>query len=421
MHPNGQLPAYEWNLFDVNPPVHAWAALRVYQIDAKMSGKPDRKFLEGIYHKLLLNFTWWVNRKDQEGKNIFQGGFLGLDNIGVFDRSQPVPTGGLIYQADATAWMGFYCVEMMKIALELSEADPVYQDTATKFFEHFQRIAQAMNNIGGEGNSLWNEEDGFYYDVLRLPDERVIPLKVRSLVGLLPLFAMEVIDQETYDKAPVFDRRTKWFTDRHPTETLDMACIFAQGVHRRRQMGLVLSNRLERMLKVLFDENEFLSDYGIRSLSKYHKDHPYVFSCQGMTWKVGYEPAEAQSRLFGGNSNWRGPVWFPINFLLVEALLRYHHYYGDTLQVEFPTGSGKKMNLQEIAREISRRLISIFLPNKNGKRAVFGGQEKFQNDPYWKDYILFYEYFQGDNGAGLGASHQTGWTAIVAKLIQQSG
>ncbi len=419
MHPNGQFPAYEWNFFDVNPPVHAWALLRVYQIDAKITGKPDRNFLKGLFHKLLLNFTWWVNRKDAEGNNIFQGGFLGLDNISVFDRSMPMPLGGHIDQADGTAWMGFFCVEMMKIALELSQEEPIYQDMATKFYEHFQAIARAIINLGGEGHSLWNEEDGFFYDLLHLPDDRVIPLKVRSLVGLLPLLAFEALDPEVYEKAPVFERRLNWFTERHSTESAGMACVFAKGTMSRRQMGLVPCDHLERVVKYLFDENEFLSDYGIRSLSKYHQEHPYKYSAEGMTWEVSYQPAESDSGLFGGNSNWRGPIWFPMNILIIEALLRYHHYYGDDYKLEFPTGSGKKMHFKEIAAEISRRLISIFKRDKKGRRPVFGGQEKFQNDPCWKDYILFYEYFHGDNGAGLGASHQTGWTALVAKLIQQ--
>lgn len=420
MHPNGQLPAYEWNLFDVNPPVHAWAALRIYQIDAKLTGKPDRDFLEGIFHKLLLNFTWWVNRKDAEGNNVFQGGFLGLDNISVFDRSQPLPTGGHIDQADGTAWMGFYCVEMMKIALELAKKEPVYQDSATKFFEHFQRIAMAVFHMGESGKSLWDPEDGFFYDALHVSDGRIIPLKVRSLVGLFPLFAVETLDAELFKIAPVFDRRVTWFTDRHSTEEIGMACVFHAGQEKRRQMAIVAKDRLQSILKYLFDEKEFLSEYGIRSLSKFHQDHPYQFNCMGMNLSINYQPAESRSGLFGGNSNWRGPIWFPINYLIIEALQRYHHYYGEEFKVEFPTGSGHKMNLKEIAKELSRRLIKIFLQD-NQRRPVYGGQEKFQKDPYWRDYFLFYEYFHGDNGAGIGASHQTGWTGIIAKLIQQSG
>lgn len=421
MHPNGQLPAYEWNFDDVNPPVHAWAALRVYQIDAKQTGKKDRDFLKSIFTKLLLNFTWWVNRKDKAGNNIFQGGFLGLDNISFFDRSKTLPTGGYIDQADGTAWMGFYCVEMMKIALELSLDEPIYQDIATKFYEHFQAISSAIINLGGEGHSLWDEEDGFFYDMLHLASGEVKPLKVRSLVGLLPLLAVEVLDADLFAKVPVFERRMNWFTERHPTESTGMACVFEQGVHKRRQIALIPTDRLERVFKYLFDEKEFLSDYGIRSLSKIYQDNPYKLQCPETNYSISYQPAESQSGLFGGNSNWRGPIWFPINILIIEALLRYHHYYGKEYKVEFPTGSGKKMHLKEIAGEISRRLISIFLSDKNGKRPVFGGCKKFQEDPHWKDYLLFYEYFHGDNGAGCGASHQTGWTALVAKLIQQCG
>lgn len=421
MHPNGQLPAYEWEFTDVNPPVHAWAALRVYQIDAKMNGKRDRDFLKGIFHKLLLNFTWWVNRKDAQGNNVFQGGFLGLDNISVFDRSKPLPIGGYIDQSDGTAWMGFYCVEMMKIALELAQDEPIYQDTATKFFEHFQRIAMAILNISDTGLYLWDNEDGFFYDALHLPEGKIIQLKVRSLVGLVPLLAVEAMDPEVFKKAPVFERRLRWFTERHAEVYESMACVFSPGAEQTRQMAILTCSRLERVLKYLFDENEFLSEYGIRSLSKYHKENPYIFNAGGMSWKVDYEPAESNSNLFGGNSNWRGPIWLPINYLLIEALQRYHHYYKDSLKVEFPTGSGNKMCLKEIATELSRRLIKIFLKNQNGRRPVFGGQEKFQNDPHWKDYLLFYEYFHGDNGAGIGASHQTGWTGIIAKLIQQSG
>ncbi|MGE5195949.1 MAG: MGH1-like glycoside hydrolase domain-containing protein, partial [Anaerolineae bacterium] len=420
MHPNGQLPAYEWNFFDVNPPVFAWAAFRVYQIDAKITGRFDRDFLKGIFHKLLLNFTWWINRKDAEGNNVFQGGFLGLDNISVFDRSKPLPTGGHIDQSDGTAWMAFYCVGMMKIALELAEEDPVYQDMATKFFEHFQRISKAMTNCGGQGHSLWDPIDKFFYDALHLPNGQIIPLKVRSLVGLLPLLAVEVLDPEIFKKAPIFERRLNWFTARHSTDECHMACVFTPGVSKRRQMAILTCQLLEGVLKYLSDENEFLSTYGIRSLSKYHKDHPYRFDVQGMSWEINYQPAESQSGLFGGNSNWRGPIWFPINFLLIEALYRHYAYYGDELKVEFPRGSGVQKSLKEIADDLSHRLIKIFLRNQEGKRPVFGGQEKFQNDPYWKDYLLFYEYFHGDNGAGIGASHQTGWTALVANLIQQS-
>lgn len=421
MHPNGQLPAYEWNFNDVNPPIHAWSALRVYQYDEKMNGKFDRDFLKGNFHKLLLNFTWWVNRKDPHGNNVFQGGFLGLDNISPFDRSKPLPTGGYIDQSDGTAWMAFYCVMMMKIALELAQEEPIYQDTATKFFEHFLRISMSMSNCGGKGYSLWDQEDGFYYDVLHLPDGKIVPLKVRSLVGLLPMFAVETLTPEMFKKVPVFERRLEWFTDRHPTLSCGLACVYEQGVGKQRQMAILTKDRLESVLKYLLDENEFLSDYGIRSLSKYHKDHPYKFSVEGMTFEVGYQPGESESGLFGGNSNWRGPIWFPINLLIIGALKRFHTYYGDDFKVEFPTGSGIKMNLSEIAEQISNRLIMLFLPDEHNRRAVYGAQEKFQTDPHWRDYLLFHEYFHGDTGAGLGASHQTGWTAIIINLLQHTG
>lgn len=420
MHPNGQLPAYEWNFSDVNPPVHAWAALRVYQIDAKNSGKKDRSFLEAIFHKLLLNFTWWVNRKDFQGNNVFQGGFLGLDNISIFDRSKPLPFGAYIDQSDTTAWMAFYCVEMMKIALELAKEEPIYEDSATKFFEHFQRIAAAMNNYGDTGYSLWDEEDGFFYDGIHLPDKRFLPLKVRSLVGLFPLFAMETLEPETFENAPTFKRRVEWFTNRHAYVDKIMADVFSEGTKNRRQMSLVSKDKLLKILQRLFDEKEFLSEFGIRSLSKYHQKHPYVFNEIGLNASICYEPAESFTKLFGGNSNWRGPIWFPINYLIIESLQKYHHYYGDELKVDFPTGSGNKMDLKSISAELSKRLLKIFKKDKNGKRPIYGGQSKFQSDPLWRDNFLFYEYFHGDNGAGLGASHQTGWTAIIAKLIQQS-
>lgn len=417
MHPNGQLPAYEWNFSDVNPPVLAWAALRTYQIDADCSGKKDRAFIEGIFHKLLLNFTWWINQKDAEGRNVFQGGFLGLDNISVFDRSKPLPTGGHIDQSDATAWMAFYCVMMMKISLELAQDEPVYQDTASKFFEHFQRISGAMADYKKEGRGLWNEEDGFFYDVLRLPDGSTKPLKVRSIVGLLPLLSIETLEPEIFKKAPVFERRLEWFTSKFPQLSCNMACAHTPGSGKKRQMAILTKDRIIRVLHYLFDSGEFLSDFGIRSLSKFHKDHPYTFQAGGMDYSINYEPAESQSGLFGGNSNWRGPIWMPINLLIVGALERIYSYYGDTLQVDFPTGSNNKMNLKDIANELSKRICSIYSISEQGKRPVHGQNEKFQTDPYWKDYLLFHEYFHGDTGAGLGASHQTGWTATIINLL----
>lgn len=421
LHPNGQLPAYEWEFSEVNPPVLAWAAWRVYKIDLKKQGKPDIEFLKGLFNKLLLNFTWWVNIKDAEGKNIFQGGFLGMDNISVFDRSKPLPMGGRIDQSDGTAWMGFYCVTMMKIALELSKYDTVYQDSATKFFEHFLRIAGAMRNCGGRGIDFWNEEDGFYYDSLQLPNGELVPLKVRSLVGLLPLLAVETLEPEPIKKTPVFERRVEWFISKKPKIAASISSVFAPGMGARRLMSLMNKEKLQRVLKIMLDENEFLSDYGIRSLSKYHEKHPYIFHVDGVAHTVKYEPGESQTRLFGGNSNWRGPIWFPINLLIIESLQKFHHYYGDNFKVEFPTGSGRLLNLWEVSMEISKRLTNIFKKNSSGRKAVFGKEKQFDEDPYWKDQILFYEFFHGETGAGLGASHQTGWTGTIAKIIQQSG
>jgi hypothetical protein len=420
MHPNGQLPAYEWNFSDVNPPVHAWAAWRVYKIESRQHSHTDREFLRGIFHKLLLNFTWWINRKDEEGNNVFQGGFLGMDNISVFDRSGSLPIDGRIDQSDGTSWMGFYCLEMMRIAIELAKDDAIYQDLATKFFEHFLRIASAMSGFSGSGYSLWDEEDGFFYDALHLPDDTRVPLKVRSLVGLLPLMAVETIEPDILDAMPVFDRRTHWFIDNRPHLTGNMASIDVPGVGKRRLMAILTRERLISVLKYLLDENEFLSPHGIRSVSKYHEDNPYVLHLNGRTYTVAYVPAESDSGMFGGNSNWRGPVWFPINYLIIESLQKFHHYYGDDFQVEHPTGSGRMMTLNAVAADLSRRLISLFL-QKDRQRPIYGGQQRFQNDPHWRNLILFYEYFHGDNGAGLGASHQTGWTGLVAKLIQQSG
>ena len=421
MHPNGQLPAYEWAFSDVNPPVHAWAALRVYKIERRFRGEADFEFLEKVFHKLLLNFTWWVNRKDPEGMNVFEGGFLGLDNIGVFDRSAPLPTGGHIEQSDGTSWMGMYCLNMLAIALELASRDPAYEDVASKFFEHFVHIAHAMHDLGSEGLALWDDEDGFYYDVLHLPDGRRHPMKVRSMVGLTPLFAVQALEPYLIAKLPGFSRRMQWFLENHPDvpDHIEATRTSKQGV--RRLLSLVNRGRIERMARYLLDENEFLSPYGIRALSRFHREHPYELMVNGAVHRVSYEPAESSSGLFGGNSNWRGPIWFPVNYLLIEALQKFHHYFGDDLKVECPVGSGQMMNLWEVATELSRRLIRIFLRNSSGGRAVFGGTEKFQRDPYWRDLVPFYEYFHGDNGAGIGANHQTGWTGLVAKLIEQSG
>jgi hypothetical protein len=423
MHPNGSLPAYEWKFGDVNPPVHAWAAWRVYKIDAKQQGKADRDFLEGIFHKLLLNFTWWVNKKDAEGNNVFQGGFLGLDNISVFDRSAPLPTGGHIDQSDGTAWMGFYCLVMLKIALELAKDNPVYQDMASKFFEHFLRIARAMTDAYHGGNSLWDEADGFFYDLLHLPGGDVVPLKVRSLVGLMPLLAVETLEHELVESLPNFKRRLTWFFENRVflRDSGNVACVKAEGEHARRLLAIVNRDHLIRTLQPMLDESEFLSEYGIRSVSKFHKDNPYEFHVDGQTHTISYQPAESESGLFGGNSNWRGPIWFPINYLLIESLQKFDHYYGETLKVEFPTGSDQMLTLGEVATELSHRLVKMFLRGRDGKRPIYGGLNIFQTDPHWRDLILFNEYFHGDNGAGLGASHQTGWTGLVAKLIQQSG
>jgi hypothetical protein len=421
MHPNGQIPAYEWAFGDVNPPVHAWATWRVYKIEQKLYGKSDRQFLERVFQKLMLNFTWWVNRKDTEGNNVFQGGFLGLDNIGVFDRSAALPTGGHIDQSDGTSWMGMYCLNMLEIALELAKTNPVYEDIATKFFEHYLYIADAMNHIGEMEASLWNETDGFYYDVLHFPDDRQIVMKVRSMVGLIPLFAVGILEPETLKQLPNFKKRLEWFIKNRPDLRRNVACMEAQGVGARRLLAIVSKDKLQRILQKMLDESEFLGDYGVRAISRYHAEHPYIFHANGTEFRVDYEPAESTSGLFGGNSNWRGPVWFPVNFLLIESLQKFHHYFGEDLKVECPTGSGQMLTLAQVATELSQRLTQTFLRNLAGNRPVYGGTDKFQNDPNWRDLVLFYEYFHGDNGAGIGASHQTGWTGLVAKLIQQLG
>jgi hypothetical protein len=421
MHPNGQIPAYEWAMGDVNPPVHAWAALRVYKIEKKQRGFGDRVFLERVFQKLLLNFTWWVNRKDAEGMNVFQGGFLGLDNIGVFDRSAPLPTGGHLEQSDGTSWMAMYSLNMLAIALELASENPAYEDVASKFWEHFLNIANAMSNRldhDGDRLDLWDEEDGFFYDVLHLPDGSRKPLRIRSLVGLIPLLAVQTLEPELMERLAGFRRRLEWFVNHRQDLTANVACMMSPGRGERRLLSIVDADRLRRVLSVMLDEREFLSPFGIRALSQVHRDHPYTLAVNGMEYRVTYEPAESSTGLFGGNSNWRGPIWFPVNYLLIEALQRFHHYFGDSFTVECPTGSGHFMTLNEVAAELSRRLSRIFLNGEDGRRPVFGGNRLFQEDPHWHDLILFHEYFHGDNGAGIGASHQTGWTALVAKLIQ---
>jgi hypothetical protein len=422
MHPNGQIPAYEWAFGDVNPPVHAWAAWRVYKIDKKnRGGKGDRQFLVRMFHKLILNFTWWVNRKDAEGKNLFQGGFLGLDNIGVFDRSAPLPTGGHLEQSDGTAWMAMYTLNLFAIAMELAREDHAYEDVASKFWEHFLYIANAMSHRDEDGLGMWDEVDGFFYDVLHLPDGNRFPMRLRSMVGLIPLFAVETLDSTWLANFEGFRRRMEWFIENRPDLTNNVASMERPGHGSRLLLSICNGRQLRRVLTYMLDENEFLSDYGIRALSKVHEKHPYVLEFEGHEHRVDYQPAESRSGLFGGNSNWRGPIWFPLNFLLIESLQRFHHYLGDSFKVECPTGSGNLMTLSEVACEISRRLSRIFLRGQDGRRPVAGGVEQFQSDPHWRDLVLFYEYFHGDNGAGIGASHQTGWTALVAKLLIQSG
>ena len=427
MHPNGQLPAYEWAFSDVNPPVHAWATWRVYKIERKMTGRGDRLFLERLFQKLLLNFTWWVNRKDTEGNNVFEGGFLGLDNIGVFDRSKPLPTGGRLEQADGTSWMAMYCLDMLSISLELALENPVYEDMATKFFEHFIYIAEAMNATGEHATQLWDEEDGFFYDVLHLPDMTRFPIKIRSLVGLMPLYAVTTLEPELMDRLPGFKERLEWFEANRPRLSRNMTSVDFEGSKKRRMLSVVRPDKLWRILAKMLKPHEFLGPTGIRALSRFHKDNPYVFDVKGKVYRVDYEPAESSLALFGGNSNWRGPVWFPTNYLLIEALQRYHLFFGDEFKIQCPYGEGEEINLWEVATKLEKRMIGTFLRNEEdtdgvvpkGYRPVYGNNKKFQEDPYWKDYILFYEYFNGDTGEGIGASHQTGWTGLVAKLIQQ--
>jgi hypothetical protein len=415
MHPNGQLPAYEWAFGDVNPPVHGWATWRVFKIDEKLQGKPDRKFLEEVFHKLLLNFTWWVNKKDVNGNNIFQGGFLGMDNIGVFDRSAQLPTGGHIEQSDGTSWMAMFTLNMLRMSLELAKENPTYQSLATKFFEHFLYIAGA---ISIEGIDLWDEEDEFFYDVLHTPDGKRTPMKIRSMVGLIPLFAVEVLDEEIFQTMPEFTQRLEWFLKNRP----DLANLISRwgekGRNERHLLSLLRGHRMKRILKRMLDESEFLSPYGVRALSKIYEANPFKFYTNGSEFSVKYTPGEGDTSLFGGNSNWRGPIWFPVNYLLIESLQRFHHYYGNDFTVEHPTGSGKMLTLKEIAQDLSDRMVSIFTRDEEGKRAVFGTCDKMQDDEFFKDHLLFFEYFHGDNGRGVGATHQTGWTGLVAKLIQ---
>jgi Glycosyl hydrolase family 63 C-terminal domain len=420
MHPNGQIPAYEWAFSDVNPPVHALAAYRVYKIEEQQNGAGDRDFLEKIFQKLLLNFTWWVNRKDFEGQNVFQGGFLGLDNIGVFDRNQAFADGSHIEQSDGTSWMGMYCLNLLTIALELARGNFAYSDIASKFFEHFIFIAHAMNDVATDGIELWNEQDGFYYDVLHHSNRTAIPLRVRSMVGLIPLFAISILESTLIDMLPSFKRRMQWFIDNWADIDQHIEHIQEPDGTEHMLLSIVNHQKLPRILKIMLDEAEFLSPYGIRALSRYHLEHPYTLEMDGVSHTVDYEPAESTSGLFGGNSNWRGPIWFPLNYLIIETLKTFHHFYGERFKIEFPTGSGNLLTLDEVAKELSRRLTRIFLRDETGQRPVHGGVALFQNDPHWRDLLLFYEYFHGDNGAGIGASHQTGWSGLVANLLQES-
>lgn len=419
MKPNGQLPAYEWNFGDVNPPVHAWATWRVYTIDQRNNnGKGDIAFLETVFHKLLLNFTWWVNRKDAQGNNIFEGGFLGLDNIGVFDRSAPLPTGGFIEQADGTSWMAMYSLNMLRISLELAQHNPVYEDMATKFFEHFLYIAAAIDNLGDEKNGLWDDVDQFFYDSLHLPDGNLIRLKVRSIVGLIPLFAVEVLDHATLEALPGFSKRLDWFLNYRP----DLAELVSRwqdkSADEKHLLSLLRGHRMKKILERMLDETEFLSPYGVRSLSKFHEQNPYTFYVDGKSFEVKYSPAESTSGLYGGNSNWRGPIWFPLNFLIIESLQRFHFYYGDDFKVECPKGSNNFISLDAVADEIANRLKHLFLPDKNGHKPYLGNDVQLQTDEHFQNYWWFHEYFNADTGKGLGASHQTGWTGLIAKLIQ---
>jgi hypothetical protein len=420
MHPNGQLPAYEWSFSNSNPPVHAWAAWRVYELDRTMNGtEGDYSFLETVFHKLLINFTWWVNRKDAEGNNIFEGGFLGMDNIGVFDRdSITFPDGGELEQADGTSWMAMYSLNLMRIALELANKNPVYQDMATKFFEHFMYIADAMNNMGSEGSALWDDEDEFFYDALKLQGKSTMKLKVRSMVGIVPFFAVEVLDDQVLQTQKEFTGRLRWFLDNRPQLAALVSRWHEKGRGEKHLLSLLRGHRMKRILSRMLDENEFLSKFGVRALSKVYETHPFEFDIDGQSFSIQYSAGESTIPLFGGNSNWRGPVWMPTNFLIIESLRRFHFYYGDDFQVEYPTHSGKYLSLNEIANELSKRILSLFTCDEKGNRPVFGENTKLQKDPQFRNYLLFYEYFHGDNGKGLGASHQTGWTGLIAKIIQ---
>ncbi|HKA29165.1 MAG TPA: glucosidase, partial [Candidatus Binatia bacterium] len=420
-HPSGQLPAYEWNFSDVNPPVHAWAALYIYHEEKARDGAGDLHFLRRAFNGLVLNYTWWLNRKDPFGHNVYEGGFLGLDNVGVFDRSKPLPTGGRLEQADGTAWMVLYSQNMLEIALELAANDPVYEDSALRFFEHYMWVASAMDRIGENNDEMWDEEDGFFYDVLRFPDGRATRLKVRSMVGLLPLCASTTLEAEVLERFPRLRQRAQRFLKYHYELVSNIAAPDRPGVSGRRLLSVLNEAKLRRMLGYLLDEREFLGAYGIRALSRHHLEHPYVFWVGGEAYRVGYEPAESSTGLFGGNSNWRGPIWMPMNALIIRALLQLYAYYGDAFMVECPTGSGRQMTLFEVAREIGRRLSAIFLRDPDGRRPVFGDVKKFQTDPNWRDHLQFYEYFHGDNGAGIGANHQTGWTGLIAKMLQLFG
>lgn len=418
MDRDGELPAYEWALSDANPPVHAWATWRVFTIDRKQRGdRGDIRYLERVFHKLLINFTWWVNRKDSDGRNLFNGGFLGLDNIGVFDRSAPLPGGGRLDQTDATSWMAMYCLNMMRIALELATHNSAYQDIAIKFFEHFLGIASAINGDQDTGKGLWDEEDHFFYSNIHLPDGRVMPIRARSMVGIIPLFAVETIEPEVWEKLPEFERRLEWYLEHRPDECRLISRWKEPGHAERRLLALLRGHRMKCVLERILDETEFLSDYGVRSLSRYHRDSPLVFELDGGRLELDYQPGESTTTLFGGNSNWRGPVWFPVNFLLIESLQKFHYYYGDEFRIECPTGSGTFLSIDEVATEIGRRLCRLFLRDDSGRRPVFGDSGKLQDDPHFRDLVLFHEYFHGETGRGCGASHQTGWTALVAKLL----